>query len=550
MKLPGAVRTGLLTICLLVAMTPLAACALQSDESSDEILRLALSDIVDLDPAITQDASSAFYITHIFSGLVALNAKFEVVPDLAETWQVSPDGRVYTFELRRGAQFHDGREVRAADVQYSLERAADPRTRSNVAASYLGDIVGVTAKLDGRAREIAGVSVRDDYTIEVTIDRPKAYFLAKLTYPTAYVVDRANVESGPDWTSVPNGTGPFMLAAWQLGTELVLIRNDNYYGRKAGVKEVQFLGLAPQVAAYEQGLLDIAYVGLGDIERVTDPTQALNEELQVTPDLSVSYLGLNVRAKPFDDVKVRQAFNHALDRDKIITVALRGMFAPADGILPPGLPGYSEDLKGLEYDVIKANLLIGQSSYGSVQNFPPMVLHTFGAGFEPAPHIQAIVEVYRQNLGVEIMIRQTDFASLLELLSQRPDEVQMFSLAWVADYADPQNFLDVLFHSQSGENRTGYASNEVDALLQRARTETDAAVRMRLYQQAEQVIVREAPWVPLWHGRQFVLVKPYVRGFQPSPVVQPWLGNISIKGRPQEPLEFPRQVATPPAVPI
>ena len=210
---------------------PLSACD-RTAEESEQFIRLGLDSIITLDPAKVQDASSALYITHLFSGLVRLDEEFEVVPDLAERWEVSPDGRVYTFELRQNATFHNGRLIRAEDIKYSLERAADPDTASPVAATYLGDIVGVREKLQGTANEIVGVRVRGDYTIEITIDQPKAYFLAKLTYPTAYVVDRENVEASPDWANSPNGSGPFMLSEWQPDELLVLARNDQYYGEK------------------------------------------------------------------------------------------------------------------------------------------------------------------------------------------------------------------------------------------------------------------------------------------------------------------------------
>ena len=551
--LPATGRWIVAALLLVIGVAgPLSACE-RTAEESEQFIRLGLDGIITLDPAKVQDASSALYITHLFSGLVRLDEEFEVVPDLAERWEVSPDGRVYTFELRQNATFHNGRLIRAEDIKYSLERAADPDTASPVAATYLGDIVGVREKLQGTANEIVGVRVRGDYTIEITIDQPKAYFLAKLTYPTAYVVDRENVEASPDWANSPNGSGPFMLSEWQPDELLVLARNDQYYGEKAQLQEVQFLGGLPEVPAYEQGILDIAYVGLNYVERLSDPSQPLHEELQVSPDLSVFYLGLNPNVKPFDDVKIRQAFNHALDREKLVNVTLRGMAVPARGILPPELPGHNEHVQGLEFDAGLARQLLSQSSYRDVQNLPPVVLHTAGGGAQPAPHITAIIEMYRQNLGVEVKIRQTDFASFLTLLTERPEEVQLFSLGWIADYADPQNFLDVLFHSESNENNSRYANAEVDRMLLDARTEQGRATRLRLYQEIEQLIVRDAAWVPLWHGKEFRLVKPYVRGYRPALVVQPWLNRISIVGTPEGRVEWPPEQPpvfppTPPAV--
>ena len=165
-----------------------------------------------LDPAVCGDSTSASYIVEIFSGLVTLDNDLNVIGDIAEDWEVSADGMTYIFHLRQDVKFHNGRVVNASDFKYSIERAADPATGSPVAEAYLGDIVGVKEKLAGEADEVSGVSVIDDSTLEITIDAPKAYFLAKLVHPTAFVVDSDNVEPGDDWWRRPNGTGPFSLA--------------------------------------------------------------------------------------------------------------------------------------------------------------------------------------------------------------------------------------------------------------------------------------------------------------------------------------------------
>ena len=175
----------------------------------DQTLHTWLYPFETLDPVLTQGSLEAEYVVHIFGGLTGLNDKLEVVPDLAERWQVSGDGTVYTFTLRRGARFHDGREVKAADVKYSLERAANPATRSPVALTYLGDIAGLAERLEGKAPEISGVKVKDDLTVELTLTEPRVYFPAKLTYPVAFVVDKANVEgAAPPGGRRPTGRGP------------------------------------------------------------------------------------------------------------------------------------------------------------------------------------------------------------------------------------------------------------------------------------------------------------------------------------------------------
>jgi oligopeptide transport system substrate-binding protein len=485
-----------------------------------------------LDPALTQDATSAAYIVEIFSGLVTLNRALGVVPDIAESWELSNDDTTYTFHLRDDVQFHDGKPVTAQDFKYSIERACDPATGSVVADTYLGDIVGAQAKLRGQADEVSGVVVADDFTLEITIDSPKAYFLAKLTYPTAFVVDQENVE-GPvqPWTDKPNGTGPFRLAEYELGLKIVLERNEAYYGTpKPDLERVNFvLAGGSAMTMYETGELDAVPVGLADIERVLDPSNPLNKELSITlPTLSIYYIGFNVQKPPFDDQKVRQAFNYAIDKDKLVEVVLKKMQLKAEGILPPGMPGYNENLQGYPYDPEKARQLITESKYGDASNLPEMTLNVSGGGGTAARQVEAIVEMYKQNLGIDIAIQQTDWATYL--WDVRAHRYQMFGLTagWIADYPDPQDFLDILFHSESRNNDMEYSNPEVDKLLEEARAERDSEKRMELYQQAEEIIVEDAPIAPLTHDADYWLTKPYVEGMIYPPSIIPKLKYVSI----------------------
>ena len=257
-----------------------AGVGLGRPSGSGRLVRLYV-DPPTLDPHITTDATSAQIIVELFGGLVTIDTKLNIVADLAERWDVSADGLKYTFYLRPDAKFHDGKPVTAEDVRWSLERATNPLTQSPVADQYLGDIVGVKAKIRGDAATISGVRVVDELTIEITIDAAKSYFLAKLTYPTAFVLDRENVEGDPDnWLRQPNGTGPFKLAEYEIGEVLRLTRNDNYHLEPAHLDEVEFiLGGGAAMLMYENDEIDITGVGLADLERVLDPTNSLSAEV-------------------------------------------------------------------------------------------------------------------------------------------------------------------------------------------------------------------------------------------------------------------------------
>jgi oligopeptide transport system substrate-binding protein len=495
--------------------------------SGEQVLRIPGGDPPTLDPHLTGDSTSAEYIVEIFSGLVTFDRDLKLVPDIAERWEVDEKDTAYTFYLRKDATFHDGKPVRAQDFKWSFERACDPRTRSFTADSYLGDIVGCRDKLGGGANEVKGVEVVDDHTLRVTIDQPRVYFLSKLTFPAAFVLDQENVErGGKTWTDQPNGTGPFNLAEVKPGVGIVLERNDNYYrDPKPLLERVEFvLTAGSAMVMYEQGDLDLTAVGLNDVDRVLDPTNALNQELRLVDTLGVYYIDMNTAQPPFDDIKVRQAFNYALDRERIVNVVYKKTRNVAWGIVPPSMPGYSNpDLKPLEYDPEKARQLIAESKYGDVSEFPDITFHVLGAGGATGRIIEAIAASYKENLGVQLEVQQTDWATFLGDLNNPNSTNQMWGgeAGWIADYPDPHNFLDVLFRCGSNQNHDHYCNPQVDKLLDRAAADEDSKEREQIYRQVEQQVVDDAPWVPLFFDVQYWLVKPHVKDAYLPPMVTP-----------------------------
>ncbi|MFC1908262.1 ABC transporter substrate-binding protein [Chloroflexota bacterium] len=485
-------------------------------------------EIVTLDPALSEDSPGGV-IGALFSGLVRLDRNLKVVPDIAERWGISEDGTVYTFHLRKGVKFHDGKQVTAQDFKYSWERALDPKTESNKASTYLGDIAGAAEMLAGEAVELSGVRVIDDLTLEVTIDGPKPYFLDKLVYVTAYVVDRANVARGMNWTDKPNGTGPFELKEWKKDELLILERNNDYYLETPRLEHIVFQIFAGrQMMMYEQGEIDIARVYHDDFDKVLDPQNPLNRELYTTPSVVMGYLGFNVTMPPFDDAKVRRAFALALDVEKIIEVANKGNSERAAGFMPPGIPGHNEALKPIPFDVEQANQLIAESKYGSVDNLPPVVFYSL---YQLGPADEAMIGMWQLNLGVPV---EAEIVEELEEWFERSHrrELQLFSSGWQADYIDPQNFLEVLFHSQSEDNNFAYANAEVDDALEKAQVEQDEELRLKMYQDIEKLILADLPAAPFDQGsKKHMLVKPYIEGYYLAPIgIHVWK-DISIKLR-------------------
>lgn len=535
-------------------------------ESHPPFLRIQSGEPVTLDPHLVTDIGSHAYVSKIFSGLVRLVPAFYdksgnlvasgdnipedvivkfkngeytqsgvVVPDLATALpepELNPDGTVsYIFTIRDDAKFASGKKITAWDIAYSLDRAADPRTLSTTAELYLGDIVGVMDMQRGRIInrvapdqgevwvDLPGVKVLDDQTIRITIDAPKAYFLMKLTYPVAFVVNKVQTETVRNWTDRPDGSGPYRLIKKEVN-EIVMEANPNYYGVQPKIKKLVFqLSGGSSYPRYQAGEVDFAGIGVADLElleEVRDKSSELHQQYFEAVEMSTSYIGFNTTRPPFDDPKVRRAFAMAVDREAIAHNVLHDLVLPAKGILPPGMPGYRDDLNGIPYDPPAAKALLAESNYAG--NMPRLKLTTSGGDGAPSVVLQSIVEFWRTNLGLDVEIEQLDYVTFLQEI--RKGNFQMFSLGWVADYPDPEDFLDLKFYSgrSIANNETQYRNPEVDELLLQARTEPDNDKRIVLYQQAEDIILKDVPWLPLFHGKTSLLVKPYVCGYFPTPL--------------------------------
>ena len=491
-------------------------------------LRLAGSDPVTMDPHLAGDSGSAEFIVEIFSGLVTISPELNIELDLAESFEVSSDGLVYTFTLRDDAFFHQGRRVTADDVRWSMERAASRELASPTALAYLGDILGVRERFYEGAESITGIEVIDDRTIQFTIDEPKPYFLAKLSYPTAFVVDRQQIEANPrGWTRRPNGTGPYRLQEWRLGQRIVLKANSQYHLGSPVTDEVLYeLSGGSTLTRFENGELDVAFISVNDIDRARDPESDIGPLYQVFPQFTISYLALNTNVPPFDDVNVRRALGFSIDRTLIAEVTFNNMLAPATGILMPELPGYTPGDKTFSFDPDEARRLLAASKYGSAENLPEIVLTEVGGGAEGRIDTQAFIQQWREELGIEVRIEQTDFATILA----RQDEgsLQMFNAGWIMDYPDPEDILDLKFHSESALNDVNYSNAGVDAILEEARIEQDAGRRLELYQEAERLIIEDAAWLPLYFSQSHVVINADVEGWFEPPMVIPRLRFVKV----------------------
>ena len=358
------------------------------------------------DPAIIRDTTSHLFVNNVFSGLVRLGEDLDVAPDLAERWEVDKSGTVYTFTLRDGITFHDGKPITAEDFKYSIERAADPELHSETAPLYLGDIVGVKEKLNGEATEVSGYEAVDEQTIRITIDTPKEYFLAKLSYPSGSVVDRESVERlGPDgWTGDEiNGSGPYKLLRWDAGEVVILQRFDEYHSPVA----LEHL-ISPGVALpgangldmYQTEALDALFVGVGSLDMLREDVE-LGRQLREYDQLTSFFVVMDTTRPPFDDVKVRRAFNMAVDRQRMIDELFDGNLTYAVGLLPPGMPAYSIQLEGIPFDPEMARQQLAESVYAD--GLPEVIFSAVDQGGQPSATVQFMLDAWQEELGVEVI---------------------------------------------------------------------------------------------------------------------------------------------------
>jgi oligopeptide transport system substrate-binding protein len=479
-----------------------------------------------LDPILVGDEATAEYVVEIFGGLVTLDPELNVVADIAESWDTSPDGLTYTFRLRDDVLFHDEQtRVTAEDFKYSLERAADPANASPTARAYLGRIEGFEARLDGDADSVSGVRVIDERTLEIRLTEPEPFFLQELTYPVAFVVNEDQIErDARNWTRKPLGTGPFKIVEFTPAERIRLVRNDRYHLGAPKLEELVFeLGGGSITTRYQNDEIHIGFVPAQNLKDIQEGNSELAEEYVPIPRMATSYITLNPNQPPFDDPKVRQALAMSIDKAGINEVLLYGYYREADGILPPDMPGYDEAVSGYEYDLDEARKLLSESKYAG--DFPRIVLTYGGSGGNSPETLVAIQDGWNQ-LGLDVQLQAVDAAALLR--EQRRGTLQMLSEGWIADYPDPEDFIAKLFASDSPLNYTKYSNPEVDDLLDEARNERDERRRFELYTQAEQIILDDAVTIPIFWPVDHTLVKPCVVGYPAVPMQIPKYRFIEI----------------------
>jgi peptide/nickel transport system substrate-binding protein/oligopeptide transport system substrate-binding protein len=472
-----------------------------------------VSDPPTLDPAHATDLTSSAVIRQVFDALLELDEKLVPAPALAERWTVSADARTYTFHLRRGVKFHTGREVRAADVKASFERAAKGKR-----PWVFEKLVGARDFIKGGAPEIAGVRVVDDATVELRLDRPFAPFLHLIAYDAASIVPREEVDKrGAGFASHPVGTGAFRFVSWRRDDQVVLERFPEHFRGPAHLERVVFRVIPAEATRFNEyvtGQLDVSDIPTGRC-RAVQAEPKLKADVAIWPTLGTSALRFNVERAPFTDVRVRRAIAHAIDPTIIVDRLLEGCVTPAPGIVPPVLAGWTATAKRVPLDRERARSLLAEAGFPGGRGLGPLAYH-FNTN-DANQRIAELLQAQLKEIGVTLELRRLDWAAHIKLVDD--GTAGFFRQGWIADYPDPENFLTVLFHSRNvgaPGNTSRYRNPAVDRLLDEADTLPSGAPRMKRYQEAEQIILDDAVWISLYFYASRGLIKPHVKGLERS----------------------------------
>ena len=481
-----------------------------------------------LDPCLATDSISIDIIENLFLGLTDLaydinTSVTTVMPELATSWEVSEDGLVWAFHMRKDVKWSDGQPVTAYDVEYAVRRTCDPATASDY-AYVLYIIKGAKEVNTGEITDLSHIGVKavDDYTVQFALNHPAGYFPSIASMWVARPVPRWTIEKyGEKWTEPENivTNGAYLLEDWKHEDEIVMVKNPDYYDADKVdidvVHSVIITEVSTAMAMYEAGKLDSAPCPPEDIDRIlADPV--LSKEYINIPNVSTYYYGFNNTKPPFDNVLVRKAFSAAINRQALIDFILKGGQIPATSFTCPGLFGHippSEGV-GIGYDPEAAKKYLTDAGYPGGEGLPEITLMFNTSEFQ-LKIAQVIQQMWKETLDVEVNLTNQEWKVYIETLTE--DAPQIFCLYWSADYADANNFVYEVFHSTDSFNDIKWSNAEFDRVVEQAAREADPAKRYELYKRAEQILCEEeVGMAPIYYDAIQWMVKPHLqRTFSP-----------------------------------
>ncbi|HUQ20119.1 MAG TPA: ABC transporter substrate-binding protein [Gemmatimonadaceae bacterium] len=476
-----------------------------------------------LDPALSTDVPTGRAVAYMFDGLARFTPDAQIVPGLAREWSVSNDGLTYTFHLRTGVKFSDGRPFVARQVVSSFMRALDPATKGG-RGWPLYPIAGAKDYADGKAKSVSGLTVQNDSTIVIRLTEPFAIFPKLLAMPVASIIP----DSVPsNFGEHPVGTGPWKFVEWKHDDYLLFAKNPNYWGTAPKADSLR-ARIIPEpstaVAEFEAGNVDVLYVPEAETRNWED-TDDKKAMLESAPALRMLYVAINTTRGPLADPRVRQAMNYAVDNRAILNSIMSGRGNVATGVIPPSLPGGDSTRKGYTHDVAKAKQLLAAAGKTGA------TLELWSSQTAPFPRIAQAIQANLNEAGFNVKLVQRDASSMRE--AARAGKTDMALKDWFADYPDGEDFLYPLLHSANkgvGGNVSFYANPKFDQLVSSARRELDDAKRTGMYKQADQMAYDDAPMIYLFFYKELYAVQPWITGFKVPSIFtgQNWT-DVSIK---------------------
>ncbi|WP_313232405.1 ABC transporter substrate-binding protein [Tissierella praeacuta] len=445
--------------------------------------------------------------------------KSEIVPRLAEKWDVSDDGLKYTFYLRKNVKFHNGEELKADDVLFSFDRMLDPKTQA-LNTDFLDMIAGAKERMEGKIDVVSGIKVIDDYTVEITLEKPFAPFIANLAAPPCSIFNRkATTEAGEEFGLVPEktiGTGPFIFKEWKLNEQFVMVANCDYF-RGAPKLDGIIVKIVPDAETIRI-MFETDEIDVFDVDNARSQYEAFKnsdkwkDQIVSGSKAGTYYYCLNQSIKPLDDVRIRKAIQMGIDRKTILDKLYSGEGRLVHGIIPPGVLGFNSDLQEIPYDPTKAKELISEAGYPN--GFEMELAMTTDS--PSTLKINEAVQAMLGDIGIDIKITQMDSASYFGIRAQ--GELPSYYNVWMADYNDPDNFFYTFFSEKNTFARSFcYNNSEVHGKIEEVRAMTDQDERMKLYQELEKTIVHEdAAWIPLFSLNKIFIVQPRVKNLKVS----------------------------------
>lgn len=487
-----------------LAALAVAGCSPAAPGSAGALQYYLSSDPRSLDPALSTDVQTGEMTALLYDNLVQFDEAGQVVPGLAHAWEVSADGRTWTFRLRTDARFHDGRAVTARDVAASFRRLLAPGSRGR--AWPLLPVAGAAAFADRAASDVAGLATPDDSTVVLTLEAPLNLFPKYLAMPATAIVPAG---AGDSLGEHPVGSGPWRLVAWRHDDQLLFARHEAWWGG-APASDTLRVRIIPepltQAAEFESGRLSVVEIPFGETGRWE---RAGTYPLQRRPALRALYVALNTRRGILRDVRVRRAINHAVRADAMLEHMMQRRGVRAAGSIPPGLEGHDATRAPYAFDRARARQLLAEAGVA-----PGTALRLWRS---PRPVFARLAQAIQQDLaavGLAVEIVERDAASARA--AARKGEADLFLTDWYGDYPDPENFLFPLFHSANagtGGNYAFFADTTVDRRLEALRRTPDPATKARLARELDAALFAQAPWLYLWFPVDMWATRPGLEGW-------------------------------------